>query len=107
MSEPIRQQARDLYHGKGRTARRVAAQLDLPLDLVLKLVRTKPLPTCIRPGCGNECRRDGARYCSRNCALGALVDQQKQDGAAGGCGCTDEVLCGPHKERLERARSKA
>lgn len=106
-AEPLRQQARQLYHGKGRTAHRVAKQLDLPLDLVLKLVRTKPLPTCIRPGCGRECHRDGARYCSRSCALEALVARQKRDGAAQGCGCTDDELCGEHAARLERARGRA
>jgi hypothetical protein len=105
-AEPIRQQARHLYHGKGRTARYVSKQLALPLDQVLELVRERPLPRCIRPGCGKECARDGARYCSRSCALAVLVQSRKRDGATVGCGCTDDELCGVHAARLERARGR-
>lgn len=99
-AEPLRQRARHLYHGKGRTAYRVAAQLELPLLTVLEIVRVKPLPTCIRPGCGRTCARDGARYCSKRCAATVLAERNRSDG----CGCTDTKLCATHRARLERAR---
>jgi hypothetical protein len=115
IADPIRQQVVDLYHRRYKTAHFTAKATGLTVEEVLELAGEqpqptwpppKPLPTCIRRGCGRKCSRVGARYCSRGCALEALVERQRAGGAAQGCGCTDRTLCQSHGERLERARGR-
>jgi hypothetical protein len=78
-AEPIRQQARHLYHRKGRTARYVSKQLALPLDQVLELVRERPLPRCIRPGFSPRVRVVPVAAL-RSCQVGAGTNATADDG---------------------------
>lgn len=83
-AEPLHQRAQNLYHRRGESAYWIAWQLKLPLDQVLGIVGVEPVPEPPPP-----------------------PKPKPQRAPQAGCGCTERKLCGPHKERLERARAKA
>lgn len=106
VTDTVRQEARTLYHGKGRSAYRIAREFDLPLDEVLEMVREKPLPRCSR--CGDECSRLHMQFCTKRCydAARAKAKAERLAGRpeGGGCGCSEKRLCKRHAALLAHMR---
>lgn len=109
VNDTVRHEARSLYHGKGRSAYRIARDIGLPLDAVLDMVRELPLARCLR--CGGECRRTRMRYCSTDCYDAARAKAKAarlaSQPAGGGCGCRERKLCKQHAALLDRLRSES
>lgn len=89
-ADPIRQQVVDLYRRRYKTAHYTAKVTGLTVDEVLEIAGVTPQPEMERP---------------RRVPAPAKPKQERAPQA--GCGCTEKKLCGPHKERLDRARAKA